>query len=105
MTPLHGQRGTTMPDMPLAEQGGPHRSTLQELREAGLGHGGFDLGYGSVQAGDEIESGDRTGQVLEIFYDGDAWVIFDDEPNVTRTVKWRQIRAALPAPPADESGQ
>jgi hypothetical protein len=68
-----------------------HR-TRDELREIGLGHGGFDLGYGKVTAGDAIESGERRGQVIEVFHDGDVWVVFDDDPERTRTLKWRQIR-------------
>lgn len=65
--------------------------TLDE--SAGLGNGGFDLGYGEVRAGDLIESGSRLGQVIEIFHDGDCWVVWDDGSQTMQ--KWRHIRRRL----------
>jgi hypothetical protein len=66
---------------------------LSELKAIGLGNGAFDLGYGRVAAGDLIEGGIdkyRTGQVVEIFPDGEAWVNWDD--GKSETIKWRFIR-------------
>lgn len=79
--------------------------TLSQLRESGVGRGGFDLGYGHVGAGDLVEGGDdkhHTGQVIEVFHDGDCWVNWDDESG-TRTLKWRFIRKIGDAPVAAES--
>lgn len=58
-----------------------------------LGNGAFDLGYGKIHAGDRIEGGVDvydTGQVIEIFPDGDCWVQWDHRG--FETVKWRYIR-------------
>lgn len=69
-----------------------HKS-LEELKEIGLGHGAFDLGYGRVAAGDLIEGGIkiyRTGQALEVFPDGELWVNWDD--GTSETIKWRFVR-------------
>jgi hypothetical protein len=70
------------------------RLSLEELKSIGLGHGAFDLGYGPVAAGDIVEDGVHeyhTGQVLEVFHDGDLWVQWDDLPG-TQTLKWRYVR-------------
>lgn len=57
-------------------------------------NGGFTDGNDqAVKAGDRVEYrfGARHGRLIDAMHDGDAWVEFDDNPNVAETVKWYHL--------------